>query len=170
MREDHTVKNTGILVAAALAGLLIVTLLLSGGDQVIELAPDFTLMNLDGEFVTLSDYLGQVVVIDFWATWCSPCLKSFPNLHSVVDRNKDRGVVLLVVSLDKTANRARDYLIKNEYPTSNVLWESLEAARGIKELFGVVGIPRTFIIDREGFIRYAGHPGNLADKDLEEWL
>ena len=163
-------KNSGILIAAALAGLLIVTLLLTGVDREPEMAPDFTLMNLDGDFITLSDLRGNIVVIDFWATWCSPCLKSFPNLHEVVERNKDQGVVLLLVSLDKTAKRARDYLVENGYATDNVLWESLEASREVKGLFGVVGIPRTFIIDREGFIQHTGHPGELSDADLQEWF
>ena len=163
-------KNSGILISVALAGLLIITLLLTGGDREPELAPDFTLMNLDGNFMTLSDLRGSVVVIDFWATWCSPCLKSFPNLHDVVERNKDQGVVLLLVSLDKTAKRARDYLVENGYATDNVLWESLEASREVKGLFGVVGIPRTFIIDREGFIQHTGHPGELSDADLQEWF
>ena len=163
-------KNSGILIAAALAGLLIVTLLLTGVDREPEMAPDFTLMNLDGDFITLSDLRGNVVVIDFWATWCSPCLKSFPNLHEVVERNKDQGVVLLLVNLDKTAKRARDYLVEHDYSTDNVLWESLEASREVKNLFGVVGIPRTFIIDREGLIQHTGHPGQLTDADLQEWF
>ena len=163
-------KNIGPLIGIAVAGILLATLLLSSGDQEPELAPDFTLMSLDGEPVTLSELRGNVVVIDFWATWCSPCLKSFPNLHAAVNRHQDRGVVLLVVSLDKTAQRARDYLVENGYSTDNVLWESLDAAREVKDLFGVVGIPRTFIIDRDGFIQYSGHPGKLTDDDLLDWL
>ena len=163
-------KNSGLLIGIALAGILLATLLLSSGDREPEMAPDFTLMSLDGELVTLSELRGNVVVIDFWATWCSPCLKSFPNLHAAVNRHQDRGVVLLLVSLDKTAQRARDYLVENGYSTNNVLWESLDAAREVKDLFGVVGIPRTFIIDRDGFIQYSGHPGRLTDDDLFDWL
>lgn len=163
-------KNIGTLVAVALAGLLILSLVFSGGDPEPVLAPDFTLLNLDGEPVTLYDYRGQIIVLDFWATWCSPCIKSFPHLHEVIDRNESQGVVLLIVSLDKSAQRARDYLEENGYSTSNVLWESLDEARRVKDLFNVVGIPRTFVIDRDGIIRYAGHPGNLVDSDLEEWF
>ncbi len=163
-------RNIGLLVGIAVAGLLLATLLFSGGEKVPEMAPDFSLESLDGETVTLSELRGNVVVIDFWATWCSPCLRSFPSLHAVVDRHQDRGVILLLVSLDKTAKRARDYLVENGYPTENVLWESLDAARDVKALFGVVGIPRTFVIDRDGFIQHSGHPGRLSDADLLEWL
>jgi len=163
-------KNTGFLIAIALAGILLATVLFSGGEQEPKMAPDFSLLSLDGETVTLSELRGNVVVIDFWASWCRPCLKSFPNLHAVVDRHQDRGVVLLVISLDKTAKRARDYLVDNGYPTNNVLWESLDDAREIKKLFGVVGIPRTIIIDRDGFIQYSGHPDKLTDDDLVKWL
>ncbi|MBE0635707.1 TlpA family protein disulfide reductase [Candidatus Bipolaricaulota bacterium] len=163
-------KNAGLLIAIALAGVFLATILFSGEDLQPRLAPDFSLQSLDDERITLSDYRGQVVVMDFWATWCSPCLKSFPHLHDVVSRYQGEGVVLLVVSLDKSAQRARDYLIENGYATSNVLWESLDAARGVKEQFGVVGIPRTFIIDREGFIQYAGHPGQLTYEELGKWL
>ena len=163
-------KNTGILITLALAGVLLATLLLSGGDQEPKMAPDFTLMNLDGEAVTLSDYRGRVVVLDFWATWCSPCLKSFPSLHAVVGKHDESDVVLVVVSLDKSAKRARDYLVENGYATDNVLWESLELAREVRDLFGVVGIPRTFVIDRVGLIQHAGHPGKLTDDDLASWL
>ena len=80
------------------------------------------------------------------------------------------GVVLLLVSLDKAAHRAHNYLVENGYSTDNVLWESLDAAREVKNLFGVVGIPRTFIIDREGFIRRTGHPADLTDASLQEWF
>ena len=163
-------KNTGILIATALAGLLIVTILLLGGEKEPELAPNFTLMNLDGDFMTLSDFRGSVVVIDFWATWCSPCIKSFPHLHEVIERNKDQGVVLLLISLDKTAARTRDYLVENGYSTDHVLWESLDASHAVKDRFGVVGIPRTFVIDREGFIQYVGHSADLTDAILEEWF
>ena len=163
-------RNIGLLVGIVVVGILLGTLLSSEGDKAPEKAPDFSLQSLDGEIVTLSDLRGNVVVIDFWATWCSPCLKSFPSLHALVDRHQDRGVALLLVSLDRTAERSRDYLVANGYPTENVLWESRAASRAVKDLFGVIGIPRTFVIDRDGFIQYSGYPSRLTDADLLEWL
>ena len=169
MRGD-IVRNIGFLVGIAVVGILVGTLLFPGGEKAPEKAPDFSLQSLDGETVTLSELRGSVVVVDFWATWCSPCLKSLPNLHAVVDRHQDRGVVLLLVSLDRTAKRSRDYLVANGYTTGNVLWESLAASRAIKDLFGVVGIPRTLIIDRDGYIQYSGYPSKLTDAFLLGWL
>jgi len=163
-------KNIGLLISIALAGILLATILFSGGEKVPEMAPDFSLLSLDGAMVTLSDLRGSVVVLDFWATWCSPCLRSFPSLHALAERNQDRGVILILVSIDKSAARARDYLVENGYSTEYALWESLDAAREVKSLFGVVGIPRTFVIDRDGFIQYSGHPENLTDTYLDQWL
>lgn len=163
-------RNIGLLVSIAVGGILLATLAFFGGEKAPDMAPDFSLESLNGETVTLSELRGNVVIIDFWATWCSPCLKSLPSLHAVVDRHQDRGVVLLLVSLDRTGKRAWDYLVENGYSTDTALWESLDAAREVKDLFGVVGIPRTFIIDRDGFIQYSGYPSKLTDADLLEWL
>jgi thiol-disulfide isomerase/thioredoxin len=163
-------RDIGIFLGLAVAGLLLATVLFPGADQGPMMAPDFSLRSLDNETFTLSDFIGHVVILDFWATWCSPCIRSFPDLHGLAERHRDRGVVLVLVSLDKTEERARDYLVANGYPTEHVLWESLDAARRVKALFGVGGIPRTFVIDRDGYIRYSGHPATLADADLLPWL
>jgi len=163
-------RNIGLLISIAVGGILLATLAFLGGEKAPDMAPDFSLESLNGETVTLSELRGNVVIIDFWATWCGPCLKSLPSLHAVVDRHQDRGVVLLLVSLDRTGKRAWDYLAENGYSTDTALWESLDAAREVKDLFGVVGIPRTFIIDRDGFIQYSGYPSKLTDADLLEWL
>jgi len=163
-------RNTGVLLSIALAAVLLGILAFSIGEPEPVLAPDFSLMSLDGEEIHLSQFRGSVVVLDFWATWCAPCIRSFPDLHDLVAQVEDRGVVLLVVSLDKSEARARDYLVEQGYPTDHVLWESLDAARAVKESFGVVGIPRTFVIDREGYIQYSGKPTNLTEDELLQWL
>lgn len=163
-------RNLGTLLSVAVAVALLAMLAFSTADTEPKLAPDFSLMSLDGEEIRLSQYAGNVVVIDFWATWCTPCLRSFPALHELVARVEDRGVVLLVISLDRSQQRARDYLVENGYSTAQVLWESRDASRAVKELYGVVGIPRTFVIDRNGYIQYSGKPSDLTDAELLRWL
>ena len=87
-------RNVGLLVSIGLAAILIITLIIPGGDHGPQLAPDFTLPTLDGTPVTLSDYRGSVVLLDFWASWCSPCRKSFPDLDALASKYEDRGLVL----------------------------------------------------------------------------
>lgn len=163
-------NNAVILLGIAVVAVLVGVFAFSPGDDTPVVAPEFSLESLDGDIVSLSSYRGRVVVIDFWATWCKPCLTSFPRLHHLVEQVGEEDVAMLVVSLDKSASRARTYLEENGYATSNVLWESLEASRGAKELFDVVGIPHTFVIDREGLIQYSGHPNRLSREELEGWL
>jgi len=134
-----------------------------------ELAPDFTLLSLDGELVSLSAYQGRVVVLDFWASWCKPCTRTLPAVHELISQFEGE-VDLLLVSLDKSEKASRSALEEAGYETGNVLWGSLEEARAVKNLFGVVGIPRTFLIDREGFIRYDGYPTGLTLEDIAEAL
>jgi len=165
------VKSYAVWVVIALAGIAVVSAVffadVNSGPQI---APAFTLRSLDGIDRSLEEFRGSVVILDFWATWCKPCTRTFPELHALQQSYVDRGVVLLVVSLDKSEQKARDHLIESGYATDNVLWGSLEEARAVKALYGVGGIPRTFLIDRDGYIRYSGHPTRLSAEDIEPWL
>ncbi len=164
-------KDLGIWVAIGLVAVSVAAAVwLGGGEEPLEAAPGFTLESLDGVEVSLADYRGQVVILDFWASWCKPCTKSFPELHALQKAYADRGVELLAVSLDHSAARARDHLIEQGYATKNVLYGSLAAAREVKERYEVGGIPRTFLIDREGWIRFSGHPKRFSAEILESWL
>jgi len=154
----------GGLVIAAVVGFL------PRGEEAPRLAPDFSLVSLDGVTIHLSEYRGRVVLLDFWASWCKPCTRTFPELHAVYEEFSDRGVDLLVVSLDRSEEASREYLEENGFPTENVLWGSLAEARAIKDLYDVHGIPKTFLIDRDGFIRYSGYPLHLDAEALEPWL
>jgi len=140
------------------------------GNRVGQLAPEFTLAELSGGEVALSDFRNRVVVLDFWATWCSPCRASMPGLEALRTRYRDKGLVVVSVSLDRSGEDARSYLERNGYEEFIGLWESLAAAKQVARLYGVFGIPRTFVIDRNGFIRYSGHPARLTDATIEPWL
>jgi peroxiredoxin len=155
-----------------LAGIVAVVLLMlvAPAEQPVVLANDFTLEALDGRQVTLSAYRGQVVVLDFWASWCKPCTRTLPELRAVVERSADRGAVFLAVSLDHSAAEAREYAVEHGLAEGSVLYGSLDAARVVKDLYDVVGIPRTFVIDREGWIRYSGSPVGVTDELLGRWL
>ena len=120
-------------------------------------AADFTLKTVDGEKISLSDFKGKVVILDFWATWCPPCVKEIPHFNELAKEYKDEGLVVFGVSVDKNGKKAVTKFQKNkmeinyplalfDQPTYNKYQTYLpEASRG--------GIPFTFVIDREGNIR-----------------
>jgi len=140
------------------------------GTSVGERAPDFTLRSLDGEPVTLSAFRGKVVILDFWASWCYPCRISMPALHALWEKYRNQGVVLLGVSLDRSESAAEGYLKANGYTVLTALWESIYASQAVAQKYGVSGIPHTFVIDRDGIIRFSGHPTQLTASLIESLL
>lgn len=140
---------------------------ISTGTKVGQTAPDFTLQGLDGKSISLSDFRGRVVILDFWANWCTPCRASMPRLESLRKRYQDKGLVMLGVSLDRSGEDAKRFLAENGYSELVAMWESLAASQAVARLYGIFGIPHTFVIDRQGIIRYVGHPFYLTDAVLE---
>jgi len=138
------------------------------GASIGQRAPDFTLTSLTGAPVTLSDYRGRVVILDFWASWCGPCKATFPFLHALWQGEADRGTVLIGVSLDRTRTAALSYLEQTGFDDMIALWGSYSAASSVASNYGVQGIPHTLIIDRDGLVRYAGHPALLRAEFLRE--
>ncbi len=133
-------------------------------------APDFTLRSLDGEPVTLSEFRGRIVILDFWASWCSPCQRSFPALHALWSAYANRGVELIGVSLDRSESSAKGFLSSTGYTNMIALWESRSASSAVATTYCVGGIPHTFVIDEEGVVQYSGHPARLTVSDLESIL
>ncbi|MEW5826759.1 MAG: TlpA disulfide reductase family protein [Candidatus Bipolaricaulota bacterium] len=140
------------------------------GPNVGNIAPDFTLAALDGTPVTLSSFRDRVVILDFWASWCSPCRATMPSLHAYWKSVKSRGVVLVGVSLDRTLEAARSYLKTAGFDDMVSLWGSLSAASAVAALYDARAIPRTVVIDPEGVIRFSDHPARLARTLVESLL
>jgi peroxiredoxin len=162
-------KEAAPWIAIALVALAFLFVVTPAPERLPVEAPDFSLENLSGETVTLSALRGKVVVLDFWASWCRPCTRTLPALEQLVGGLSDRGVVLLAISLDRTETAVRDYVAEQGLPADFVLYGSLANARDVKELYGVGGIPRTFVVDREGVIRYSGSPTGVSEDLLTAW-
>ena len=113
-------------------------------------APSLTLKTPDGKQVSLDSFRGKPLLIDFWATWCKPCVKSMPELANLYQQTKDKGLVLLTIDKDEDAKDATDFLAKNHYAWANFHDEG-DASKAFGEHFG---IPRTVLIDVNGKIVY----------------
>lgn len=110
------------------------------------LAPDFTLKNLEGKEVSLSDYRGKIVLVNFWATTCGFCDKEMPDLN-IIDKENDDVVVLAVDVMEKES-KVKDYIAKGGYGFEVVLDEKGDIARK----YLVSGFPTTCVIDKDGIL------------------
>ena len=111
-------------------------------------APDFTVQDSDHK-ITLSQFRGQVVVLNFWATWCPPCIEETPSLVRMQSRLKNKGVVVLAVSIDADDEAYHKFL--KEYNVNLVTVR--DEAKKASSLYGTVGWPESFVIDRNGVVR-----------------
>lgn len=149
-----------LLFAAALA-ILVGRLLAPSGPKVGEFAPDLAIPLLGGGESSLSAYRGQVVVLDFWATWCPPCVESLPTLGRVSREFADRGLVTLAVNRDEGPNReqrVKAFLEASGIADLPVGLDDGTAAGAMR----VRALPTLVILDREGRVA-ASHVGAMPE-------
>ena len=131
-------------------------------------APDFTLKQLDGDKeVSLSDHEGsEAVVLDFWATWCSPCRKALPKLEELTKKYDGKGVAIYAVNQGESADKARSFL-QDQKLDLNVL---LDPKGSTGQKYGVRGIPTTVIIDQNGTVKavHTGYDPNMKETVSKE--
>ncbi len=111
-------------------------------------APDFQVKLMDGSKVSLADLKGQVVVLNFWATWCGPCKRELPLLDAYYRMQKDHGLRVFAIT---TEGSVPNYALKNLFAAL-----SITPIKGIKGPYGdVKAVPTNYVIDRKGTVRYA---------------
>lgn len=153
----------GLLLAAALA-ILVSRFLLPSGPKVGEEAPELALPLLGGGASRLSELRGQVVILDFWATWCPPCVESLPALGRVSREFADRGLYTLAVNRDDGPHReqkVRAFLQASGVADLPVALDDGSAAGAMK----VRALPTLVVLDREGRVA-AFHVGALGEEAL----
>lgn len=109
-------------------------------------ATDFTLKNLNGKEVSLSDYRGRLVFLNFWATWCPPCRMEMPSMEKLYQRFKDDDFVMLAVDLRESQKIVKKFV--DDYELNFTIL--LDSDGRIGDTYGVRAIPTTYLIDRQG--------------------
>jgi len=113
-----------------------------------ETAKDFTVQDSDRK-VTLSQFHGKVLVLNFWATWCPPCIEETPSLEMMQERMRSRGIVVLGVSIDVDADAYHRFLQQKSINFLTVR----DPEQKVATMYGTTGWPETYIIDRDGVVR-----------------
>ena len=119
-----------------------------------EKVPAFTLSDLDGNQISLADYHGQVVLINFWATWCSPCVEELPTMEELRKSLADKPFGIIAINLSEDAETIRSFLERHSIELNFPL--VLDAAGETAEKYHVRGLPATMIVDREGKFVFGG--------------
>ena len=135
---------------------------LAAGGMEGQPAPDFALKSSTGENMRLSEYRGDVVMINFWATWCGPCRQEMPLLDELYSRYQRVGFNLLGVNIDDDSGRAMD-MIEDLGVNFPVLFD---ARKEVSKLYDVEAMPVTVIVDREGTVRYVHHGYKPGYEDM----
>ena len=132
-------------------------------------APDFTVTDIDGKKLTLSAYKGKVVLLDFWATWCTPCRAEIPHFVEMQQKYGPQGFQVIGISMDDDAKPVKEF-----YRQYNMNYPVAVGDDKLAQSFGgVLGLPVNFIIDREGRIhaKYLGATDvSVIDKAVSDLL
>jgi peroxiredoxin len=143
--------STFLLLALSLPTSLVLAPASARALEVGDRAPDFAAPALDGKgTVSLAQFRGKVVYLDFWASWCAPCLKAIPEIEAMRKELPSDGFQVVAVNLDTSPKKALRFLAKNPigYPSAS------DPKGRLPKQFGVDTMPTSYLIDGEGVIRY----------------
>jgi thiol-disulfide isomerase/thioredoxin len=146
-----------ILIITICLLVLVIALFNSGEKMEVPLkteptvAPQFTLPNLYGQQVSLSDFHNKPVMVNFWATWCVPCRNEMPEIENVYRMRQDYGLEVLAINLKESKDIVEKYVKNNDFSFQILLDEAGE----VSDEFQLFGLPTTYFIDKEGVIQYS---------------
>jgi thiol-disulfide isomerase/thioredoxin len=125
-----------------------------------DLAPEFTLPNIhEGKpDISLANLRGKTVYVDFWASWCAPCLRSLPLINELYNKNKHQDFEVIAINVDDPIEDGRDFLL--DTPLDYLI--AADTDNAVLNSYGVTGMPTSFLIDKDGVVRmvHMGFRGN----------
>lgn len=140
-----------------------------------EAAPHFDLpgVRASDASVALEDLRGKLVYVDFWASWCLPCLRSLPEINTLYEQYRDQGFEVVAITIDDPVEDALDFLDDLETPLAYHVVADQTAE--IMDLYRVVGMPTSFLIDQQGIVRkvhkgYRDGDAELLEQAIQTWI
>jgi len=133
--------------------------------KIDSLVPDFTLNDPDGRAVSLSDFRGKVVLLDFWATWCAPCVDAVPELQDLARRYTGKDLVILSISLDRSTAAWKLFIQRNAMNWVHVFDDGGSGSPSLR--YGIDAIPTALLIDRSGRLLGMAHSTLGLDAQIE---
>lgn len=156
-------KTTHTLRSILIAGLLcLIGPNLASAASVSGPAPNFTLKSMSGKNLKLSEMTGNVVLINFWASWCGPCRQEMPLLNDLHNKYESLGFTVLGVNVEEQSDAARGFI--NDYPVDFPVL--LDSKNQVSKLYNVVAMPTTVVVDRDGNMRFL-HKGYKPGDEQE---
>jgi peroxiredoxin len=131
--------------------------------------PAFSEKDLSGQPLALADFKGKIVLIDFWATWCGPCVAELPNVIAAYEKFHSKGFEVVGISLDKSRDALTDFIKENKMPWAQY-FDGLGWDSKLGQQYGIQSIPATFLLDGEGKIIAKNLSGSDLDSKLAELL
>jgi peroxiredoxin len=183
MNETLTPSSTGRLIAMIMIGFGLLALgisfmlltdpytLASTQDfstvpvQVDFPAPELNLTTIDGESASLSDYLGSVVLVNLWATWCPPCREEMPALQAFYEKYQSDGFVLIAIDQGETLEQVIPFV--NEFELTFPVW--LDTGSQAGRVFNTMNLPSSYVIDRNGRVRLMWI-GGISKRNLDKFV
>lgn len=126
---------------------------------------DFTLKDLNGKDVSIHDFTGKKIYVNFWATWCSPCKSEMPELEKLYQETKDSDLVIIAVNLGDSKETVQAFMNQNNYHFTVLL----DSDNAIASKYGITGIPTSIFLDREGYL-VDGMTGAMSYDNMRSYI
>jgi peroxiredoxin len=131
--------------------------------------PDFNEKDVSGKPLSIANYKGKVVLVDFWATWCGPCVRELPNVLAAYKKYHPKGFEIMGISLDQSVEKLKDFT-KEQGMTWQQFFDGKVWQNKLAQTYGVMSIPATYLLDKEGIIIGKDLRGEELEKAVAEAL